>query len=340
MAALRRTPGLVAAAVAVFWLTAPAAGGAQAATSPKPVASTTRATVARTRPAAPQRRLTAAQRAERDAAQAKFKRDLYGNLVPDVRAAAAIVYDPGTGEVIWEENAHVQRSIASLTKLMTVTTFMADAPDLTQQVTVASSDVRRASVTYLRAGERVTYRDLLHLTLIASDNGAARVLARTAEGGTKAFIERMNQMAQHLGLTNTHYADPSGLDARNVSTAYDISHLIAYVVGDDRIASIMRKPSYQVHTSRRTVTIRSTNKLLGTEVDVRGGKTGFINAAGYCLATLLQVPQGSQVAVVVLGATNSTLRFWEARHLFNWVVGRSQGVVGGDAGGGATAAKR
>ena len=88
----------------------------------------------------------------------------------------------------------------------------------------------------------------------------------------------------------------------------------------------MRTAEYEVHDEPAgRFTIHSTNKLLGTDVDVRGGKTGFISKAGYCLATLLQVPQGSQVAVVVLGAANSTTRFWEARHLFNWVVGRSAG---------------
>ena len=71
----------------------------------------------------------------------RFKRDLLGNLVPDVRAAAAIVYNPQTGDVLWEENSHDQRSIASLTKIMTAVTFMADDPDLTQRVAVTRADV-------------------------------------------------------------------------------------------------------------------------------------------------------------------------------------------------------
>jgi D-alanyl-D-alanine carboxypeptidase len=96
------------------------------------------------------------------------------------------------------------------------------------------------------------------------------------------------------------------------------------------MSSIMRKTDYTATTSRRTVTVHNTNKLLGTDVDVRGGKTGFISKAGYCLATLLQVPQGGQVSVVVLGATNSPTRFWAARHLFAWVLGRAQGLVGSD----------
>ena len=122
----------------------------------------------------------------------------------------------------------------------------------------------------------------------------------------------------------------SGLLSDNVSSAYDMSHLIAFAGADPRLAPVLRTAEYRVATSRRSFSIHSTNKLLGTDVDVRGGKTGFISKAGYCLATLLQVPQGSQVAVVVLGAANSATRFWEARHLFNWVVGKAQGIIGDD----------
>ncbi len=299
-----------------------------AKTSAKPATTRSRTSLARASAAARARRL-AAERQQQQAMTAHFKRDVAGNLVPDVRAAAAIVFDPQTGEVIWEENSREERSIASLTKLMTAVTFIADAPDLTQRVLVTSADTRAASVTYLRAGELISYNDLLHLTLIASDNAAARVLARTSEGGTAAFVSRMNEMAGALQLPSTHYEEPTGLNPGNVSSAYDISHIIAFAATDERLGPIMRTAEFEVRTSGRTFNIHSTNRLLGTDVDVRGGKTGFISKAGYCLATLLQIPQGSQVAVVVLGASNSTTRFWEARHLFNWVVGRSQGIVGG-----------
>ncbi|MFI5177311.1 MAG: D-alanyl-D-alanine carboxypeptidase family protein [Vicinamibacterales bacterium] len=304
------------------------AKAAPAATSTT-TSSATRTSAARAQAAA-RARASAATRAQQEAMTAHFKRDLLGNLVPDVRAAAAIIYNPQTGEVIWEENSHEERSIASLTKLMTAVTFVADDPDLTQRVAVTRADLIGASVTYLRAGELVSYDELLHLALIASDNAAARVLARTSEGGTAAFVVRMNDMAGHLGLSNTHYADPSGLNPDNMSSAYDLSHLISFASSDERLGPIMRTAEYEVHTSQRVIPIHSTNKLLGTDVDVRAGKTGFISKAGYCLATLLQVPQGSQIAVVVLGATSSTTRFWEARHLFNWAVSRGQGIVGGD----------
>lgn len=336
-------------------------GGAQAsAQSPststkKPapkstVSSQTKAKATQTRSSLAKARLAAAARARRAAAARarerlrieqeamtpRYRRDLLGNQVPEVRAAAAIVFDPQTNAVLWEQNAHDRRSIASLTKIMTAVTFVADEPDLDQVVAVTYADMRSASVTHLKTGDRISYRDLLHLALISSDNAAARVLARTSEGGTAAFVTRMNEMAVNLGLTSTSYADPSGLDARNVSSAYDTSHLITYAGADPLLGPIMRTQEYQARTRTRVISIHSTNRLLGpgllgTGMDVLGGKTGFISKAGYCLATLLRIPQGPQVAVVVLGAANSTTRFWEAKHLFNWVVGRWTGLAGGDA---------
>ena len=130
----------------------------------------------------------------------------------------------------------------------------------------------------------------------------------------------MNEKAIELGLQNTSFADPSGLNANNVSSAFDLSHLITFAASDERIASIMRTPTYTVTTNRRTIPIHSTNHLLMSgDVDVMGGKTGFISKAGYCLATLLRLPQGNPVAVVVLGAHSNNGRFWETRHLFNWL---------------------
>jgi D-alanyl-D-alanine endopeptidase (penicillin-binding protein 7) len=250
----------------------------------------------------------------------RFKADATGAMVPDVRAAAAIIFNPETGQVLWEENAQDKRSIASITKVMTALVFMEDNPDLSQEITIQRSDVYAASTTFLRANERITLGNVLHLTLIASDNAAARALARVSHGGTAAFIERMNEKALELGLESTSFTDPSGLNPENVSSAYDLSRLISFAAADERIAPIMRTAEFKVLTSRRTVSIHNTNRLLlGGEVDVMGGKTGFISKAGYCLATLLRLPQtNQQVAVVVLGATSNQGRFWETRHLVNW----------------------
>ena len=129
-------------------------------------------TAARTHEQARLRSLQALQ----EAMTPRYKTDATGELVPDIRAAAAIIFNPETGKVLYEENAQDKRSIASITKVMTTVVFLEDNPDLSQEVTVERSDVYAASTTYLQANERLTLDNLLHLTLIASDNAAARAL--------------------------------------------------------------------------------------------------------------------------------------------------------------------
>jgi D-alanyl-D-alanine endopeptidase (penicillin-binding protein 7) len=254
-----------------------------------------------------------------------FKTDASGEQVPNVRAEAAIIYNPVTHQVIWEENSNATRSIASITKVMTAVVFMEHPAELSTEVEVEPADVRAASTTYLKAHERVTPDTLLHLLLIGSDNAAARVLARVSPYGTQGFIDQMNTKAKDLHLESTHYADPSGLDAANVSSAFDMAQLISFAANDERISSIMRKSEDTVMTNRRTITVHSTNKLLAAGVvPVRGGKTGFIRQAGYCLATLLQMPQGDPMAVVVLGARSNAGRFMETKHLFEWISDRTK----------------
>jgi len=203
--------------------------------------------------------------------------------VPRVRAQAAIILDPVTGETLWERNSRDVRPIASITN------------------------------------ERVTLRDLVHLALVASDNAAARALARVSPWGTKRFIVRMNAEAAELGLQQTRFTDPSGLDEGNVSSAYEVARLIAEASERPQVSQVMRKRSYRIRTSRRARTIRSTNKLLGGRVDVMAGKTGYIDLAGYCLATLVQLDDERAVSVVVLGARSNSGRFAEARRLVNWL---------------------
>ena len=288
------------------------------------------ASASRARQARLEKARAAARARERELQTPRFKIDDLGQEVPDVRAAAAIIYNPETNQVLWESNAQDQRSIASITKVMTALVFLESGVPLTTPVTVQRADVYRASTTYLRAGYKVTADDLLNLLLIGSDNAAARALARVSPYGASGFIERMNQKAAELGLDRTRYADPSGLLATNVSSAYDMARLIAFVAADDRIGSIMRKASHTIQAGKRTINVNSTNHLVRAgDVDVLGGKTGFISRSGYCLATLLRLPQSNQqVAVVVLGAQSNQSRFWETRHLFNWMATHTQKLLG------------
>jgi D-alanyl-D-alanine endopeptidase (penicillin-binding protein 7) len=339
---LLKTSRLWCVLTALAWLVVPvdsAAAQSSTRTQATPKKTTSKKTISRkstnSRSSAARRnrariRAAAQARALREAQEPRFRLDESGALVPDVRAEAAIIYNSTTGEVLWESNAQDQRSIASITKVMTAVVFLEDSPDLSELVTVQPSDVRAASTTYIRRGYVISKGDLLHLTLMASDNAAARALARVSSHGSEAFIERMNTKAAELGLTSTSYADPSGLLSANVSSAYDMARLISYVSADERISSIMRKQTHAVTAGRRVINIHSTNQLvMNGDVDVQAGKTGFITKAGYCLATLLRLPQGGpQVAVVVLGAKSNAGRFWETRHLLNWFANKAENILG------------
>ena len=222
--------------------------------------------------------------------------------------------------------------MASITKVMTALVFLESNTPLTTEVTVQRSDVAHASTTYLRTGFKLPAEDLLNLLLVGSDNAAARALARSSNLGYDAFILRMNEKAKELGLESTVYADPSGLLAANMSSAYDLARLIAYAAADERISAIMRKTSFSTSMGTRVITANSTNQIVRSgDIDVVGGKTGFISSSGYCLATLLRLPQtGQQVAFVVLGAKTNASRFWETRHLFNWMATRTKALLEGD----------
>jgi D-alanyl-D-alanine endopeptidase (penicillin-binding protein 7) len=291
------------------------------------------AQVARSRKARLARaRVAARVRFVRETPIPHFKTDSTGALVPDLRAAAAIIYNPETHQVLWEENSQDKRSIASITKVMTAVVFVESEPDMNEVVTVERSDTYAASTTHLRPNYQVSVHDLLHLMLISSDNAAARAVARISPWGPAGFVARMNEKATELGLQSTSYADPSGLDAANVSSAYDMARLIAYASSDERISEIMRKPEYTLPLGKRPITIHSTNRLLtksDLEDNVLGGKTGFIGQSGYCLATFLKLPAvNQQVAVVVLGARSNAGRFNEVRNLFSWLSGRAQDALG------------
>lgn len=240
-----------------------------------------------------------------------------------VRASAAIAVNPSTNEILWSQNADVQRPIASLTKLMTAVVMLENTPDLTRRVTVVKADVRGANTTYLRAQDNVSLQDLLHLMMIGSDNAAARAIARVT---SSSFVSLMNKKAKSLALTQTRYADPSGLLAANVSTAQDISRLLTVVAAEPLLRSMTSRMTYSTQIGRRTVNVKNTNRALLADGTVLAGKTGYIGVAGFCLASLMH-GTNSDVIVVVLGAPSSAIRLSTVRTLFTFATQTTQDVI-------------
>jgi D-alanyl-D-alanine endopeptidase (penicillin-binding protein 7) len=225
-----------------------------------------------------------------------------------VYARHAVVVDPETGQRLYEKNAATTVPIASLTKIMTDLVFLEQDPDLDREVEVTRTELRGGGKTQLRNGEMISLGDLLHMSLMSSDNVATRVLARESGLMAEEFVARMNQKAVELGMTRTTFVETTGVDERNVSTASDCAIMLRAAAANERIQDIMTTRSYEFRTGTRPHLLVNTNRLLHGRYEVKAGKTGFISEAGYCLATWIHT-QGRDMIAVVLGAPTAATRF-------------------------------
>jgi D-alanyl-D-alanine endopeptidase (penicillin-binding protein 7) len=239
----------------------------------------------------------------------------------NLKAGLLINYD--NGEVLYAKNADEPRSIASLSKLVSAMVFLDHNLDLDSVVTISREDAHNSAKSRLWQGYHMTLRDLFHASLMASDNRATRALARAACGTYKAFAVEMNRKVRELGLKNTVFFEPTGLDDRNQSTAHEIAKILHYAMDYPLIHKITSTRRYVLHAvnsrgRKRQIRIGNTNNFVLSPYRVIGGKTGFIIESDYCLATLLENRQGERLTAVVLGVPGKRLRYREARRLVDW----------------------
>jgi serine-type D-Ala-D-Ala endopeptidase (penicillin-binding protein 7) len=238
-----------------------------------------------------------------------------------VNARAALIVDARTGEVLFDKNSGMRMPIASLTKLMTAMVLLESKPELSRRVMVTREDLAGSGRTQLRAGEVLTMRDLLHLALLSSDNAATKSLVRNSDLSPEEFLARMNRKSQVMGLSNTRFVEFTGLSEQNVSTATEYAQILKTAGNEPLIQHITTLPDYTFRSSKGNHHLVNTNRLCRYGIfDVRGGKTGFINEAGYCLATWVST-RTRDVISVVLGAPSNSARFAETRRLIDrWAV--------------------
>lgn len=201
----------------------------------------------------------------------------------EVSAASAILMDGGTGTVLYEKNAHERRLIASITKLMTGLVALESGHDLKEEITVPAewTGVEGSSI-YLRPGEQVTLETLLYGMLLQSGNDAATVVAQVCAGSVEAFAEKMNAKAAELGMKDSHFTNPSGLnDKGHYSTAYDMALLARACLENDTLSQIVATKS--VALGGRVFT--NHNKLLWQYEGCVGMKTGYTEKAGRTLVS-------------------------------------------------------
>jgi D-alanyl-D-alanine endopeptidase (penicillin-binding protein 7) len=216
------------------------------------------------------------------------------------------LYNQTQDQVVVERNAHQVRPFASITKLMTAMIVIDQDWNWERRLTLSRSTKSR-----LPTG-RYTRGELLRALLINSDNAAAETFAADYPGGRAAFLQAMNQRAWSLDMYSTQFQDPSGLSSGNVSNAGDLGTMIRaageYPIIQD--ISPQLHVAVETHSRKRTriMELNNTNgRALGTIDNVRVGKTGFTNPAGFCIAMQVE-QQGEVYLVVVLGAKNSAKR--------------------------------
>lgn len=239
-------------------------------------------------------------------------------------APSVLIRDVGTGVVLMERGQTIERPMASITKLMTALVLMESYTwDPADAATVLREDVTEGGRWYLRFGDTLTMQDLFSVMLIASGNNETRALVREVGASQTEFVAQMNAKAAQLGMRQTRFADPIGLDPANTSTAQDILILLDAALAQDAIRSQVSQSSVHLTSgSGNTYEIDGTNHLYGTFLNrapyrVVGGKTGSLDEAGYCLTTRIE-REGHVLDVVVLGASQPTARFADVEDLVSW----------------------
>ena len=239
-------------------------------------------------------------------------------------SSVAYAMDQDTGEELVVKNADVELPIASVTKLMTALVIAESDVDLDEKVRITREDyVRSTAHSKLISGMRLTRESLLKAALMSSDNRAAAALARTYPGGRKAFVAKMNERAAAIGMTNSFFADPTGLDNRNHSTARDLGKLVAAVYQHQEIRDASTTSMARISTGRRPVNLATTNRLIG-DPSWRIGiqKTGFTTAAGRCMVVQSDVGE-RRLVMVVLDSPNNAQRADDMRTMRAYVQSES-----------------
>jgi serine-type D-Ala-D-Ala endopeptidase (penicillin-binding protein 7) len=243
-------------------------------------------------------------------------------------SAAALVVDQQEGNLLFAKNADAVRSIASITKLMTAMVALDARLPLDERLIVQAADVRiaKGKESRLKVGVSLTRREMFKLALMSSENRAAAALVRTYPGGLPAFVEAMNRKADALGMTDTRFLEPTGLDSGNVSTAHDLALMVNAAYGYPLIREFTTSDLHEVpipdrHHHQAAVTYHNSNRLVrDSEWDVGLSKTGYIGKAGRCLvmqATIAAKP----VIIVLLDSLGKVARVADANRIKRWLEG-------------------
>jgi D-alanyl-D-alanine carboxypeptidase (penicillin-binding protein 5/6) len=242
---------------------------------------------------------------------------------PKLKAKAWALVDADTGLYLAGKNTDERLPIASVGNVMLALVALDEGVDLDEEVTVSRQAERFVGVTYsnvgLIRGERLSVRDLLVATLVPSGTDAAYVLAKSLGGGSvERFVEKMNAKADSMGLENTHFSNPAGLDSPGTySSARDLTKIVRAAMEHPVFAGIVAKEQATISTNNRKIQVFTTNNLLYAYQNATGVKTGTSAAAGPCLAASAEEGDESYIAVI-LDAKDTDYRFEAAQQMLEF----------------------
>lgn len=252
------------------------------------------------------------------------------DMIPiSTNSRSVAVIDAETGESIYEKDADIARPMASISKVMTAMVVLDAGLDMREELILEPEDFigpKRAS-SRLKSGDRLNRAEMLLMSLMKSENPAAKSLARNYPGGYNAFIRAMNRKAQELGMTTAYFGDPTGLDKRNVASSNDLVKMVRAAGNYDVIRRFSTTKSYDFYVANYSSGNR-TYKANNTSSLVRSGnypigisKTGFINEAGRCVVMETRVNNRPAI-IVILGANSSATRWGDAKNILNSLATR------------------
>lgn len=238
---------------------------------------------------------------------------------PEVRSSAALVIDAADSSVLFAQRDDVAVPVASITKLMTALVVLDAGQSLDELVTITREDVQRAGKSRLATGTRLTRGDLLHLALMSSENRAAHALGRSYPGGLDAFRRVANAKAVELGMSSSHFVEPTGLSSRNVASARDLVKLVSAAAANPLIRQYSTDQHHSVRAGRTSLEFRNTNTLVARpDWDIAVQKTGYTLAAGQCLV-MNTIIEGRSVIIVLLNSFGKYTRVADARRIRKWM---------------------
>ena len=240
-----------------------------------------------------------------------------------VSAKSVLIKDSKTDKILWSKNSEEIRPIASITKLMTAMILL-DMENINWEhpAEIRESDINGDFYKIkIYSWEKIKLEDLFKITLMTSSNTGTKILINNTGLSEDEFVKKMNRKAEELNLNNTSFKDPTGLSDENISTASELLQLVKHAFSYPKIKEATSTKTFNFKTlnSNRYINVRNTNDLIGGYLNIKAGKTGYTDAAGFCLMSEITYQNKGPILVVVLGSESHYERFSDLKAISTWV---------------------